>query len=235
MENTQGKLEPPTGCMLLYDKNKVAYTNESIIQGIINHGFGGGYAAGNYGNFTFVPTGETPFKGMSNSQKMQACGITYNLMSGTEVKNAGLLTRVILKQPNGSYAGLINKAVANDLSNICNEICKLGFFDMQISNTYREYNTVPGRMSKHCWGVALDINPKRGCPWFAAHISRSFREPASGTRPPWNFKKYNCGGYDRTKCIWSFDHPVVKIFEAHGWGWGGKYGDTMHFSLFDGS
>lgn len=233
----------PVGFTLFYDKDNIPYTNEGIMQGIINHmnysgGYnGGGYngGPGNYENFNFIPSGDTPFKGMSDAQKFQACGITHRMMTGTEVKNAGLLTKVALKQTRGIYTGLINKAVANDLSNICVEICKLGFFDMQISNTFREQNTVKGAISKHCWGVALDINPTRGCPWFATHIPRFFCEPAPGSRPPWGFKKYSCGGYDRSKCIWSYDHPVVKIFEAHGWGWGGRYGDTMHFSLFNGS
>lgn len=231
----------PIGFTLYYDKNNIPYTNEGIMQGILNHGVmsaaigdGGPIIPGNYEEFNFVPSGATPFKGMSYAQKMKVCGITHASMTGTEVKNSGLLVHVTLKQPHGTYSGLINRGVANDLSNICVEICKLGFFDMQISNTFREQNTVKDGISRHCWGVALDINPTRGCPWFATHISRDIREPMAGTPPPWKFKKYRCGGYDRTKCIWSYDHPVVKIFEAHGWGWGGRYGDTMHFSLFNG-
>lgn len=219
---------------IMVDNEGKKYSKDNLVTGIMRFSLFTGLW-GNYGDFTFVPTGATPFKGMSREQKMRACGIVSNTMSGTQVKNAGLLTNVTLDQTRGKYSGLINKAVANDLANICAEICKLGFFDMQISNTFREQNTVSGGVSKHCWGVALDINPTRGCPWFAAHIPRDFREPAYGSNPPWGFKKYSCGTYDRAKCIWSFDHPVVRIFEGHGWGWGGRYGDTMHFSLFDGA
>lgn len=35
--------------------------------------------------------------------------------------------------------------------------------------------------------------------------------------------------------IRTLNSPVVKAFEAHGWGWGGTYGDYMHFSKFGGS
>ena len=30
-------------------------------------------------------------------------------------------------------------------------------------------------------------------------------------------------------------HKLVQIFKDLGWGWGGDYGDTMHFSFLGGS
>ena len=210
------------------DDNGNQYVKLRLIESLIS------IYQGNILGKSILPPGATPFKGLSNAEKMRICGITSNNMSPAEVQNAGLLIKVVLNRTNGKYTGLINKAVAGDLINICNEICHLGFFNMKISNTFRDYNSVKSGVSKHCWGLALDINPTNGCPWFNAHIPRNFCEPAKGSSPPWSFKKYSCGPYDRSTCIWSFDHPVVRIFENHGWGWGGSYGDTMHFSLLDG-
>lgn len=35
--------------------------------------------------------------------------------------------------------------------------------------------------------------------------------------------------------IRNFDHQFVTMMQSIGFGWGGKYGDTMHFSFFDGN
>ena len=88
-------------------------------------------------------------------------------------------------------------------------------------------------MSRHCWGLAVDINAgKGGNPWFSTRIDKNQAEPQQGSSAPWGIKAtpYN-GTYDRTKCIWHWKHPVVQIFLAHGWGWGGSYGDVMYFSI----
>jgi hypothetical protein len=108
---------------------------------------------------------------------------------------------------------------------------------LNVGNCYRPKNSLSGgRVSRHCWGIAVDINPgSGGNPWFNTHIPKSQPEPAEGSQAPWSTQKshYN-GTYDRRRCIWHWGHPVVKIFLAHGWGWGGAYGDVMHFSVDDG-
>lgn len=213
------------------DEDGTKYTKLRLFESIISI-----YEGSLGGGSGMIPSGPTPFKNMSRAEKMKVCGITSNTMTPQEVQAAGLLTTVTLNQTKGKYSGQVNKAVADDLANICNEICSLGFFNMSISNTFRPTDSVKSAntVSKHCWGVAIDINPTNGCPWFNTHIQRSFTEPPQGTPPPWSFRAFKCGPYNRSTCIWSYDHPVVKIFENHGWGWGGAYGDTMHFSLFDG-
>jgi len=65
-------------------------------------------------------------------------------------------------------------------------------------------------LSLHSWGIAIDLNPKEN-----PHYARSI----TGTAP-----------------MFTSDHPVVKIFKAHGWFWGGDWKDSqgkgidpMHF------
>lgn len=77
-------------------------------------------------------------------------------------------------------------------------------------------STKSQRLSYHSYGVAIDINACSGGNGF----------------------KGVCGDYsgtdDTDKKIRTVNHPVVKIFKEEGWGWGGTYGDYMHFSYFDG-
>ena len=43
-------------------------------------------------------------------------------------------------------------------------------------------------------------------------------------------------GDDTTKGkIRTLNSPIVKAFAANGWGWGGRYGDYMHFSKANGA
>ena len=226
-------------------KNEIEYVNR-LIDNPLEFNLGGMGCDGSffYGDGAVPPpTGALPFVGKSRAQKMAMCGITSNSMgieygdnAGDAIRNKGMLRSVSLPMTGGSHSFEVNTSAAADLVSICKEILALGFFNLRISNVWRRQNSLtPPKVSRHCWGIALDINPTTGCPWFAAHIQRGFKEPAPGTLPPWKFKKYSCGGYDRSRCIWSYDHPVVRIFENHGWGWGGSYGDTMHFSVLDGN
>lgn len=117
-----------------------------------------------------------------------------------------------------------------------------------------------GTSSVHCRGLAVDINPGTGGnPWFGngkdnknIKIPHNQGEHSQGQKPIWGYhmiksknKKtgemewkpqvpYPGGTYDKTKCLWHWAHPVVQIFIRNGWGWGGSYGDVMHFSLKNG-
>ncbi len=66
------------------------------------------------------------------------------------------------------------------------------------------------RPSPHCWAIAIDLNARRAAYW---RWRRTFPEDG----PP-NFRQ-------------DFPAEIVKIFEEHGFIWGGKWShfDTMHF------
>lgn len=119
---------------------------------------------------------------------------------------------------------------------IMNEL-KRADFRINAINSY-DWRSVPGseHRSNHSFGVAVDINAgKNGNPWFNTHIGND-TTIAEGTRPSWSMKysPYN-GKYETSHCIWDWHHIAVKIFADHGWGWGGAYGDTMHFSYLGGA
>ena len=111
---------------------------------------------------------------------------------------------------------------------------------------YRNVNNGSGvkQLSNHSFGVAIDINPgSAGNPFFNTHNLPQSDEMIPQTGPwPWQYKTtksgkaisvYN-GVYSRKNCIWCWRHPVVGIMAKHGFGWGGYYGDTMHFSAIGG-
>lgn len=190
-----------------------------------------------------IATGPKPFVGLSRDEKMQACvGMNLNQLNNT--MNGDTFKSFI---STFEYQGLhfeMNRTVVEDIKAIIDEILALGWFKISTVATHRTRNsTYPNGVSRHCLGMAIDINAGgQGNPYCKVHIPKdqTFKE---GDKIPWPFRIGNdkkpisayYGTYDKTKCIWTWDHPVVKIFEAHGWGWGGSYGDTMHFSVDNGS
>ena len=174
------------------------------------------------------------FSGKKTAEKLRMCHVD-NSIGWRETKELGLLESVTIKG-NPDSTVLMNKYIITDFLAICEEIRNLGFYNLYVGNCYRTTSTA--KHSRHFWGLAVDINPgKRGNPWFGSgksnyHIPTNAPEPAKGSRPPYPMKACAYSGtYDPTRCIWHWGHPVVQIFLKHGWGWGGAYGDVMHFSI----
>lgn len=172
----------------------------------------------------------------SRNERLKMCGIEGGVgsrLTGTQAKNMGLIQKLTVNVTGGTQTIEVNKYIHEDLKKICDEILAIGWFKLHISSHFRPANSVKRGMSRHCWGLAIDINAgKGGNPYFNHRVQRGENEVADGTTAPWGCKMCPYHGvYDKTKCIWNWEHPVVKIFEAHGWGWGGNYGDVMHFSV----
>ena len=49
-----------------------------------------------------------------------------------------------------------------------------------------------------------------------------------------NGKPLSSGDNTKKGIVRTLDSPIVKIFAKYGWGWGGRYGDYMHFSKANG-
>ena len=173
------------------------------------------------------------FAGKSDNAKLQLCGVDTTCRSGTAYKNKypGRIISFQIPTKNGSLPVEMNSAVKDDIIQIFQEIKEQTNFSVNATSTFRPNNSVTNGVSKHCYGIAIDINAGGGGnPWFSTH-SMPQTEPAVGSKLGFGMKKCSYGGtYDPNKCIWSWNHPVVQIFKAHGWGWGGRYGDVMHFS-----
>ena len=205
------------------------------------------YSGLNMYDASSIPPGA--FYGKSRAACRRMAGITDTSMTAKQVQAAGLIVNVTFNQSSGKRTLKMNKYIAEDFKQICNEILALGNFKLDVGNCFRPKDTISGsEVSRHCWGVAVDINAGgSGNPWFAATegfpktesgnlmIPKNQPELAKGSKAPWGIKMYPYnGGYDSSKCIWHWGHPVVQIFLRHGWGWGGAYGDVMHFSIDDG-
>ena len=174
------------------------------------------------------------FSGKSMKEQLALCGITSTSMTGSQIEP--LITWVEYKSGIGGKTlrkVQLNKHCAEDIKAIAEEVAALGWFDFYISSAWRKSNNAYG----HRLGVAVDINcPDGGAipnPWFNHHFCVNDPEPEKGKKLGYKMKKYSepSHGYDKTKCIWYFNHPVAKIFRAHGWNWGGQFGDVMHFDL----
>ena len=180
-----------------------------------------------------------------NSEGMQQVqneivSIPKNLVPAREQKNA---------------TARIHSALKQELIDIFADIKRAGYNQIFVSNSFRSITNNNGaKNSRHKFGAAVDIcggsggNPdirRNGqgvygsSQWQPAYRSQQF----TYTTIPTNIKcqqllvpgsagtsKYY-GYYDKNKCIWTPDHPVVSIFLKHGWYWGGIYGDYMHFSI----
>ena len=163
---------------------------------------------------------------------------------------------VTITLPSGKQQTIkLNKYAIPSFLKIVKEINGLGFFDYKVTSHYRPNNSLYSKLekdrgvSRHCWGIAVDINSDcsskaniSGNPWFYVGkgsigkpaLSYTQGEPAEGQKAPWTCKKFTTAPYKRSRCTWHWGHPVVQIFLKHGWGWGGAYGDVMHFSMDDG-
>ena len=210
-----------------WSSQNINYTNRLINNQLrVGNGVGNGDFFGDLP----MPSGPCPFRGKSAEEKFKMCGVVRG-WTPSQAMAAGVIVNATFRQSNGTATLPMNKYIVDDFRAICDEILKLGFFKLYVGNCYRTSLSAGGK-SLHQIGVAVDINPgKGGNPWFSTHIPKGYSEPSPGSTP-WSMKScpYN-GGYDRTKCVWHWGHPVVKIFENHGWGWGGAYGDVMHFSI----
>lgn len=119
-----------------------------------------------------------------------------------------------------SYHLPFHKSLTENLKAALNDVSKVpGFYSTGKIGTYcyRSVNNGNGSsiLSNHSYGVAIDIN------YDLNPFSKGVRAPQTGnTSDPVRWR--------------SFDHPVVKAMARHGFGWGGRYGDYMHFSFFNG-
>ena len=207
------------------DNQKILYKNRLVKAPIY---FGQSYD----GEFPGLgmPLGPCPFKGKTDAEKFEMCRVKPG-MTPAQAKALGVIEQCSFPQSSGKASLPMNKYIAQDFAAICQEILNLGFFKLYVGNAFRTAFSAGGK-SRHQIGCAVDINPGQGGnPWFATRINKGDPEPAIGSTP-WSIKQcpYR-GGYDRNKCVWHWGHPVVQIFLNHGWGWGGSYGDVMHFSL----
>lgn len=171
--------------------------------------------------------GTVQVNGGNRNEVLRQLGFT-----GTDSKSycdSMMAWNTVVKTLAGDKRITVHKDLVEEVKSIFNEIYNLGFNVKLLGGyTYRTVNNpnYPNstKLSMHSFGCAIDINWKDNP--FKSSQSRPFEYPPDY----WGSIKYNSN-----ECIWTNDHPVVRIFKNHEWGWGGRYGDFMHFSKANGS
>lgn len=171
-----------------------------------------------------VYTGKN-ISGGNKSEVLAALGFT-----GTDDEsycNSKMVT-IKVKTLNGNKLLTVHRDLAAEIQTIFEEIYDIGFNVIEVGGY--KYRTVRNpnnpnstALSMHSFGCAIDIN------WRNNPFPKNFKKPFTTAPEYWNGRHY-----DPNSCIWTFDHPVVTIFRNHEWGWGGRYGDLMHFSKANG-
>ena len=141
----------------------------------------------------------------------------------------------------------INKRLVDVVKKILQELDNQGI-TVKISSSLRSTKTSSGTISNHMLGAAIDI-----CAGGSDEVAITKENLQSFNNPWFNQNEYkklyaNKNSFIYTdmdvintpenlrnpKIIRNEYHEVVKTFAKYGWGWGGYYGDTMHFSFLYG-
>jgi hypothetical protein len=144
------------------------------------------------GDFFSAVYGTTPQEVQKNLVPVNFCG-----------------QRVYFNRNNGAAQALA--AVGAQLQELLQRRPELRQYIFPLGGMYN-WRSIAGteRLSPHGWGIAIDLNPKRGVYW----KTRKIMEAA-----------------EILKLQQGFPFDIVQIFEKHGFIWGGKWWhyDLMHF------
>lgn len=203
----------------LFDNTKkLYYTNESLLRGIYNHTFMLNTFNGS-GGADNDPTGELINIGSGNrKQVIKALGFSDHPSKSECWKQMKTIEL-------NAYPGrriTIHKLLEDEVQGIFTELRSLGVnlnqyiggFAYRTINNPKHPNSTT--LSMHAVGAAIDINYNLN-----PFISNAGPKESGDDTPR---------GIVRT-----MNSPIVRAFAKYGWGWGGRYGDYMHFSKANGS
>lgn len=147
----------------------------------------------------------------------------------TESKSRSYAKTIEVVNKGKTFSVTVHNKLCNKIKAIFDEIDKTDYkiigrsipsFDWRFVK--RRDGSYGSSRSNHAYGVAVDIN---GCPG----------SPLSANCNPYTSATANSQTSGDTDVkIRTWNHPVVAIFAKYGFGWGGAYGDFMHFSYFGG-
>lgn len=187
------------------------YSNESVLKGICHHSkFDGGYD----------PTGPNDYAigGGSRRDIIKKLGFSDY---PTEAECRSKMKSFQLKAyPNFTFT--LHKDLESEVQQIYKELKELGveLNECQSHYRFRPINNPTKKGSKtlsmHSFGCAIDLN-------------YNWNEFVANGRP------WTSGDNTKKGIVRTLDSPIVKVFAKYGWGWGGRYGDYMHFSKANGA
>ena len=196
-----------------YDENGKKYTNVPLFRGLTKYIVTGGGA----GVDGFESAGGTIGSGQ-RAEVIRALG--FNERPTQSECSAKMATIRIEAYPTRNIT--VHKSLVNEVQTIFKNLKMAGvqlnqyiggYCYRTVNNPLHPNSTV---LSMHSFGCAIDIN-------------YNLNPFVGGGRPL-------SSGDDTTRgVIRTYNSPIVKAFAANGWGWGGRYGDYMHFSKANGS
>ena len=187
------------------DNDDVMYSNESILKGILHNTYFDG------GTGWFIGNG-------IRSEVVRALGFSDH---PTEKECRSKMVSFTL-EAYPSHRFTLHKDLVNEVQNIYKELKRLGvqlnqyqghYFYRTINNPNMKKNTPI--LSMHSFGCAIDLNYNLN--------------PFAKNSGPLTSGDDTIHGIMRT-----MNSPIVRTFAKYGWGWGGRYGDYMHFSKANG-
>ena len=221
MENTETqdnqKSKLPIGIEEYLDNEKKQYyTNESILRGLTRHTFfsnvfnGGGGSDNCFGVGVTIGSGKRAevirALGFSDQPSKEECWSKMKTIDIAAYPGRKITIHRDLEQE----VQAIFQSMKNAGVNLNQYIG--GFVYRTINNPSHPGSTT---LSMHSFGCAIDINYNLN--------------PFVGGGKPLKSGDDTPRGVIRT-----YDSPIVKAFAKYGWGWGGRYGDYMHFSKANG-
>lgn len=202
-------------------KNQIQYKNR-LIQNPLQFGVGGGIEGRSFFG-AYTETGNY-FKDTHADNAAKEKMLFGTRLTRTESKQwtEQFIDKAFSPTINGKHVNIggFHRALTANLQAFCDDLSKIPGFKLEQfwAVTYRPVNNGSGssKLSLHSYGVAFDIN------WSKNPFPKGVHAPQVGNVSDPNVFR-------------SFNHPVVQAAMRHGFGWGGRYGDYMHFSFFNGN
>lgn len=204
------------------------------------------------------------YNGKQKTALLKALGFSSNQPSYKEIINANVAIDVKAifnsditnsddeKQPwaHGDHNRLIvHQCFAEEVISLLLSLKQAGFIMKSLGGLQIRKVAGSSSMSNHAYGIAIDVNPIGiGDIETARKVAKGgstgnpYIQYTSTIRNNKNSEWYklfhaytkNNQNNNSTGLIVKADSDAVKIFKKHGWGWGGYFGDFMHFSKLGG-
>lgn len=191
---------------------------------------------GTQGFFTAVP--------ISESLKRQMNGCSYKSMGGIVWDDLRYLRALHRDAAGNAVVGemVCNKAIAGDILSILKALFEAGYpiekmrlvecyggddeASMRDNNTscFNQRKTIGGKISKHSYGMAIDINPRYN-PYLRQGTWRTTIQPQGS-------EEYLDRGKDFPYKITRGD-LCYRLFRQHGFRWGGDWMRGKDYQHFD--
>lgn len=195
------------------DAQELEYSNESILKGILHYTkFDGEFIGRNGMNYIIG--------GGKRAETVKQLGFSNN---PTEAECLSKMKTFRL-EAYPEFKFTVHKDLVNEVQSIYKDLKKLGVVLNKYQGSYcfrsiKNPNKPGSRvLSMHSFGCAIDLNYDKNV--FVPN-GRPLLDPKEDD---------TIGGVVRT-----LESPIVKTFAKYGWGWGGRYGDYMHFSKANGA